>query len=191
MNERSHIRRHPERAVPEEAGRILAEGAVAHLGFCQDGQPFVIPLAYHYDPGTPDHLYLHGATASRAMRHLGAGAPACAAVTLLDGLVYSRTAIYHSMNYRSVVVFGTARLVADDGEKDALFERMIRRYFPGRAAGRDYDAPPSEHLKGTAVVDLLIEEWSAKARRGGPAGPLDADPEARGTAGVIPLREGG
>ena len=67
---------------------------------------------------------------------------------------------------------------------------MIRRYFPGRAAGRDYDAPPLEHLKGTAVVDLLIEEWSAKARRGGPAGPLDADPEARGTAAVIPLREG-
>lgn len=64
---------------------------------------------------------------------------------------------------------------------------MIRRYFPGRTAGRDYDTPPLEHLRRTAVVDLLIEEWSAKARSGGPLGPRDADPEARGTAGVIPL----
>ena len=135
MTERSQIRRHPERAVPGEAALILAEGLVAHVGFCQDGQPFVIPLAYHYDPSAPDHLYLHGAPASRAVWHLGAGAPACVTVTLLDGLVYSRTAINHSMNYRSVVLFGAGRLVTDEAEKDALLEKMIRRYFPAGRRG--------------------------------------------------------
>lgn len=187
--ERTRIRRHPERAVPDEASDILARGLVAHLGFCQDGQPVVIPFAYHYDPRTPDRLYLHGAHASRALRHLATGAPVCVTVTLLDGLVYSRTALYHSMNYRSVVCFGRARRITRETEKAAIFDRMTQRYFSGRTAGRDYDAPPSAHLRGTAMVEVLIEEWSAKTRRGGPKGPRDADPSAPGTCGVIALAE--
>jgi nitroimidazol reductase NimA-like FMN-containing flavoprotein (pyridoxamine 5'-phosphate oxidase superfamily) len=186
---RTRIRQHPERSVPDEAAAILAQGTVAHLGFCDGGQPFVIPLTYHYDPATPDRLYLHGAQTSRALRHLASGAPVCVTVTLLDGLVYSRTALYHSMNYRSVICFGRARRVTREADKRAIFEGMTRRYFPGRTAGRDYDAPPSSHLRATALVEVLIEDWSAKARRGGPKGPRDADPTAPGTCGVVDLGE--
>src|SRR5438067_1513784 len=128
MSTRATIRRHPERAVPEEAPDILARGVVAHLGFSKGDQPFVIPLAYHYDPATPGRLYLHGSRGSRALRHLGGGAPVCVTVTLLDGLVYSRSAQYHSINYRSVVCFGRGRVVTDLAEKRALFESMISRY---------------------------------------------------------------
>ncbi|HEX2037107.1 MAG TPA: pyridoxamine 5'-phosphate oxidase family protein [Chloroflexota bacterium] len=182
------IRRHPERAVPQEAAAILAAGKVAHVGFCEDGQPVVIPLGYAYDPRLPDRLYLHGAPASRAVRRLAAGAPVCVTVTLLDGLVYSRTALFHSMNYRSVVCFGRGRPVVDQETQLAVFEQMVSRYFPGRAVERDYSAPTPEHLHATTLVELRIETWSAKARRGGPKGPLDADPDAPGTSGVLPLR---
>ena len=110
---RTHIRRHPERDVMERAAPILAAGHVAHVGFVEDGQPFVIPLGYQFDPAQPDRLYLHGSTASRAVQHAASGAPVCITVTLLDGLVYSRTALYHSMNYRSVVCFGRGSRVTD------------------------------------------------------------------------------
>lgn len=131
--ERARIRRHPERAVPELADAILRAGSVAHVGFSVDGQPYVIPLIYHYADGT---LYLHGAPASRALRTLVSGAAVCVEVTQLDGLVASRDAKSHSVNYRSVVVFGSATRVADDEVKRAIFEQMTARYFPGRAAGR-------------------------------------------------------
>lgn len=91
------------------------------------------------------------------------------------------------MNYESVVCFGTARLVTDPSEKTALFERMIERYHPGRTAGRDYQLPSREDLLATMIVEVRIEEMSAKARLGGPLGPLDADPEASGTCGVREL----
>ncbi len=187
--QRTRIRRHAERAVPEEAAAILTKGMVAHVGFAQDGQPFVMPFSYSYDPAIPDRLYLHGAHGSRAMRHLAGGAPVCITVTLLDGLVYSRAAMFHSMNYRSVACFGRARSISDAGEKKRLFEQMTQRYFAGRTAGQDYDPPPPAHLRGVALVEVQIEEWSAKARRGGPKGPDDATPDAPGTAGVIELRE--
>src|SRR5213594_3332196 len=105
---RARLQRHPERAVPEEAQAILAAGLVAHVGFVERGQPYVIPMAYHYDPATPSILYLHGGHASRLLRRLGNGAPAAIAVTLVDGLVFSRTALYHSLNYQSVVCFAHA-----------------------------------------------------------------------------------
>jgi len=181
---RSVIKRHAERAVPNETADILAQGLVAHVGFCQGEQPFVIPFTYHYDPATPDVLYLHGSRASRALRHLASGAPVCVNVTLLDGLVYSRSAQYHSMNYHSVVCFGRARQVTEE-EKAALFERMISRYHPGRTQGRDYEAPSRQQLLSTAMVAVQIEEMSAKARRGGPLGPHDAEPDAPGSRGVI------
>lgn len=184
---RSAIRRHPERAVPQEAAAILAAGIVAHVGFCDDGQPFVIPMSYHYDPRRPDRLYLHGARESRLLQVLAAGAPVCVAVTLVDGLVYSRTAFNHSMNYRSVVCFGRARVIASEAEQRAIFEAMTERYFPGRRVGVDYQGATRQQLDATLLVEVEIEEWSAKARRGGPKGPYDADPTAPGTAGVIPL----
>ncbi|PYO70977.1 MAG: pyridoxamine 5'-phosphate oxidase family protein, partial [Gemmatimonadetes bacterium] len=95
----TQLRRHPERSVPDEASAILLAGLVAHVSFVADDQPFVIPMAYQYDPASPRTLYLHGAHASRLLRHVASGAPVAVAVTLVDGLVYSRTALYHSVNY--------------------------------------------------------------------------------------------
>jgi uncharacterized protein len=187
MTERSQIKRHPERSIPDEVPEILAEGLVANVAFCDDGQPFVIPFSYHYDPTKPDKIYLHGATSSRALQYIGDGAPVCISVTLLDGLVYSRTAKYHSMNYRSVVLFGSARVIPQESAKAALFEQMVERYFAGRKPGRDYEPLPSAHLDNTLLVEVQIEETSAKARTGAPAGPHDADPDAPGTCGVLPV----
>ena len=189
LTERTRIRNHPERAVPEEATEILSNGIVAHLGFIQDDVPFVIPFTYHYDPDSPDSIYLHGSIRSRALKHLATGAPVCVTVTLTDGLVYSRKAMNHSVNYRSVTLFGHAREVTDEAEKFDLFDQMVQRYFPGRTVGEDYYAPPSPDLGVTALVEVNIEEWNAKARRGAPTGPDDDDPNAPGSAGVIDLRQ--
>lgn len=183
--DRARLRSFPSRSAPEEIPDILAAGTVAHLGFVVDGQPYVIPMSYYYDPSEPAKLYIHGSVKGRTMRHLAGGPPVCVSVTLLDGLVYSRTALDHSMNYRSVVCFGTGRLVEDAVEKNAHLERMVERYFPGRRAGEDYHAASPEHLAATALVEVEIEEASAKVRRGGPNGPRDDDPDAIGSAGVI------
>ena len=189
ISERSRIRNHPERAVPEEAAEILSQGLVAHVGFIEDGLPYVIPLSYHYDREHPDRLYLHGSIRSRALQLMASEAPVCVTVTLTDGLVYSRKAMNHSMNYRSVVLFGTPREVTDEGEKFALFDQMVQRYFPDRLLERDYNPPPSSDLGVTALVEVRIEDWNAKARHGGPTGPDDDKPEAPGSAGFTDLRE--
>jgi uncharacterized protein len=185
---RARLRRHPERAVPDEAAAIFGQAHVAHVGFVQDGQPFVIPFLFDYAADqAPDRLYLHGAHASRALRHLAAGAAVCVEATLLDGLVYSRAAEMHSANYRSVVCFGHARELRDEPAKREVLERLTRRYFPGRTLGRDYEPVTSEYLRTTTVLEVRVEEWSAKARRGPPLGPRDAEPAAPGTAGVLEL----
>ena len=189
VNERTQIKNHPERAVPEEASEILNSGMVAHVGFIEEGLPYVIPLTYHYDGQSPDRLYLHGSIRSRAMEVLGSGAPVCVTVTLADGLVYSRKAMNHSMNYRSVVLFGTAREVTDPDKKFELFDQMVQRYFPDRLPERDYNPPPASDLGVTSLVEVQIEEWSAKARRGGPTGPDDDKPDALGSAGFTIFRE--
>ena len=189
LTERTRIRNHPERAVPEEASEILSQGLVAHLGFVQDDVPYVIPFTYHYESSTPEFIYLHGSIRSRALKHLSTGAPVCITVTLTDGLVYSRKAMNHSVNYRSVTLFGSATEVTDEDEKFELFDKMVQRYFPGRMVGHDYNAPPSPDLGVTALVRVSVEEWNAKARRGRPTGPDDDDPDALGSAGVLELRE--
>jgi nitroimidazol reductase NimA-like FMN-containing flavoprotein (pyridoxamine 5'-phosphate oxidase superfamily) len=188
-SERGKIKNHPERAVPEEAAEILSNGLVAHVGFIEDGLPYVIPLSYHFDSDQADRLYLHGSIRSRALELLATGAPVCVTVTISDGLVYSRKAMNHSMNYRSVVLFGTAREVTDHDEKFALFDQMVQRYFPDRLLERDYNPPPASDLGVTALVEVQIEEWSAKARRGGPTGPDDDNPDATGSAGYTTFRE--
>ena len=188
-SERTRIKNHPERAVPEEAAEILSNGLVAHVGFIEDGLPYVIPLSYHYNGQNPDRIYLHGSVRSRALELLANGAPVCVTVTLTDGLVYSRKAMNHSMNYRSVVLFGTAREVTDHDEKYALFDQMVQRYFPDRLLERDYNPPPASDLGVTALVEVQIEEWNAKARRGGPTGPDDDNKDAPGSAGYTTFRE--
>ncbi len=188
-SERTTIRNHPERAVPEEAATILSKGMVAHVGFIQHDYPVVIPMSYHYSSDEPEHLYLHGSIKSRMLKQLASGAPVCVTVTLTDGLIYSRKAMNHSMNYRSVVVFGKAREIVDETEKSRVFEQMVQRYFNGRKVDQDYHPPPSQDLMVTSLVEVTIKEWNAKARRGGPTGPEDEDPDALGSAGVIDLRE--
>ena len=182
--DKTTIRNHPERAAPQEAANILAQGLVAHVGIVEDGGPVVIPMSYHYDAERPDRMYLHGSVRSRLLRHLSGGAPVCVTVTMTDGLVYSRKAMNHSMNYRSAVVFGTAREVTAEAEKFDLFDAMVQRYFPGRTVGQDYQAPPSQDLGVTTLVEVTIKEWNGKVRVGGPTGPEDNDPAAPGSAGV-------
>jgi nitroimidazol reductase NimA-like FMN-containing flavoprotein (pyridoxamine 5'-phosphate oxidase superfamily) len=93
------------------------------------------------------------------------------------------------MNYRSVVCFGRANVIEDEAEQRTIFEAMTERYFPGRRAGVDYQPATAQQLAATLLVEIVIEEWSAKARRGGPRGPYDTDPTAPGTAGIVPLKE--
>src|SRR5215831_17471243 len=187
MTSRSAIRRHPERGVSERAAAILAVGCVAHVAFIEDGQPFVVPMGYAFEAATPDRLYMHGAQGSRVMTVLASGAPVWICVTMLDGLVYSRTAFNHSMNYRSVVCFGRGRAVTDPELQRRLYRGMVSRYFPGRTAGRDYSEPTEPQLDATSLVAVDIEEMSAKMREGGPLGPLDAAPDGPGTCGVVPV----
>ena len=179
------VRQHPERAVPERAQEFLEQAYVAHVGFEQDGYPYVIPMLYHYSADAPDRLYLHGGPSSRLLKHLASGVPLCATVTQLDGLVYSRDAKYHSANYRCVMCFGRGRFLEDNEKKRTMFEAMTSRYFPGRTAGREYTAAPPAHLAATTVIEVTIEQVSAKMREGGPKGPHDADDEASGTCGVL------
>jgi nitroimidazol reductase NimA-like FMN-containing flavoprotein (pyridoxamine 5'-phosphate oxidase superfamily) len=185
--EQTRIRTHPERAVPDEAEDILERGTVAHIGIVVDGRAVIIPMGYHYENGT---VYVHGQRQGRLPRTLRAGDQVCVEVTLLDGLVASRDALYHSMNYRSAVAFGRAHSVVDDVEKAAVLERMTRRYFPGRTIGEHYDGPSAADLKITDLLAIEIEEINGKRRSGPPAGPRDRDPEAAGTAGIFPVPDG-
>lgn len=150
----------------------------------QDELPYVVPTLYHYSALQPDRIYLHGGMSSRMLAELAKGIPVCVTVTELDGLVYSRDAKYHSANYRSVMCFGRGRIFEDEQVKRVMFETMTQRYFPGRTAGRDYTPAPSSHLTSTAVVEVIIEQTSAKMREGGPKGPQDASPDAPGTCGI-------
>jgi hypothetical protein len=181
------VQQHPERAVPQRAQEFLAQGRIAHVGFEDEGRPYVIPTLYHYSPEQPDRIYLHGGMSSRMLHRLAEGIPVCVTVTELDGLVYSRDAKYHSANYRCVMCFGRGRILEDEVGKRAMFEAMTTRYFPGRTAGRDYTPAPSSHLASTAVIEVMIEQISAKMREGGPKGPQDADDNAPGTCGVAEL----
>jgi len=184
---RTRIRRHPERSAPELAEEFLRAGRVAHVAFVAAGQPYVLPFTYHYDAGK---LYIHGAPASRTLRSLRTlrpGTPVCAEVTLLDGLVASRDAKSHSVNYRSVVIFGEAVEVTDLNEKRLAFEAMTRRYFPGRAAGREYAPARDGDLRAVTLLAIAIEELSAKTRAGPALGPRDGDQAAAGTSFVLLL----
>ena len=180
---RTRVRRAPSRADYDRAtiDAILDEALIAHLGFAVDGQPYVIPTL-HARVG--DTVYLHGSAASRMIRTLGAGAPACLTVTLIDGIVLARSAFHHSMNYRSVVVLGEARLVTDSGETLEALEAFTDGIVPGRWA--EVRAPNRKELKGTRVLAMTLDEASAKVR-GGPPVDDDEDYELDVWAGVIPM----
>jgi nitroimidazol reductase NimA-like FMN-containing flavoprotein (pyridoxamine 5'-phosphate oxidase superfamily) len=183
-SDRVRLRRKRERGSYDRAvvHQILDEALIAHLGIVdEDGQPFVIPTL-HARSG--DTVYCHGSTASRTLRTLAGGAPACLTVSLVDGLVLARSAMHHSANYRSVVLLGTARPVDDLEEKTHAFEAIVEHIVPGRWPTV---RPPNENeMKATSVVALAIEEASAKIRTGP---PLDEDEDYAldAWAGVIPL----
>ncbi len=180
---RTRVVREAHRGVYERAAayEILDEGFICHVGFVVDGQPFVIPTAYGR---SGDNLYIHGSAASRMLRNLDKGVPVCITVTLLDGLVLARSIFNHSMNYRSVVVLGTAVAVLDAKEKLEALELLSEHILPGRWA--ESRQPNEKELKQTLVMRLPIEEFSAKVRQGPPID--DEEDYAFPTwAGVIPL----
>src|SRR5918911_2885197 len=162
---RARLRRKPSRGAYDGAAidAVLDAGLVAHVGFAVDGQPFVIPTLY---ARVGETVYLHGSSASRMLRELSQGVPACLTVTLVDGLVLARSAFHHRMNYRSAVVFGTATAIADPDEKAVAVEAFMDRLTPGRWG--DVRPPTARELKATAVLSLGIEEASVKVRSGPP-----------------------
>ncbi len=185
--DRAAIRTHRERDVGDEAPAILAAGLVAHVAIADAHGPVVIPMTYHYDPADPDHLHLHGGHHSRLMQAVADGGSVCVAVTLLDGLVASKTALSHSVNYRSAVAFGRAAPPLPPEAARAVLHAMIARYWPGRAPGIDFAPLPDRDLAATAFVTLRLEQVSAKRRTGGPKGPGDQDADVPGTAFVSPV----
>src|SRR6202140_671093 len=180
---RTRLVREPDRAVYDRAAayKILDEGFICHVGFVVDGQPFVIPTGYGR---VGDCLYIHGSAASRMLRRVDEGIAVCVTVTLLDGLVLARSIFNHSMNYRSVMILGTAVAVTDAKEKLEALRLLSEHILPGRWA--ESRQPTEKELKATLVMRLPIEEFSAKVRQGPPIDDED-DYGFPTWAGVIPL----
>jgi nitroimidazol reductase NimA-like FMN-containing flavoprotein (pyridoxamine 5'-phosphate oxidase superfamily) len=181
---RTQLRRLPKRGVFDKAqvDSILDEGFLCHVGFVADGQPFVIPTGY---ARSGDKIYIHGSAASRMLRNLDAGVDVCVTVTLLDGLVLARSGFHHSMNYRSVVVLGKARLVTDPREKLEALTLFTNHIVPGR--WEEVRPPTEQELKGTSVLAMPLDEVSAKVRSGPPIDD-DEDYALPIWAGVVPVR---
>ena len=160
---------------------ILDAGAICHVGYVIDGQPYVTPTAY-WRHGS--RVYWHGSSASRMLRALDKGVAACLTVTHLDGFVLARSGFHHSINYRSVMALGTAYAVLDKAEKLAALEAFVERLFPGRWG--EIRAPNEQELKATTVLWMELEEVSAKVRTGP---PIDDEPDYALScwAGVLPL----
>ena len=181
---RSQVRRLPKRGSNQEAdiNAILDAGFLAHIGFSVEGQPFVIPTLYGREGNT---LYLHGSAASRMLRHLEAGVPACVTVSIVDGLVLARSAFHHSMNYRSAVAFGMAKKIEDPERKSHALRVVSEHVIQGRWA--DVREPSEKELKATTVLEFTIDEASAKVRTGGPVDD-EEDYAMPVWAGVLPLQ---
>lgn len=161
--------------------RILDQGLIGHVGFVDEGQPFVIPAIY---VRVDDRLFLHGSVDSRMLRTLATGVPACVTVTLLDGLVLARSLLHHSMNYRSVVILAKAEEVDDAKKKVEVLKALTDHVVPGRWG--DARGPTKEELAQTAIVSLPLDEASAKVRTG-PPNDDEPDYDLDYWAGVIPL----
>jgi len=181
---RTTIRRHPERAVSDrEALRaVLDEATICHVGFVHEDGPVVIPTIHARDG---EVLYLHGSPASRMLRNLADGVDVCVTVTILDGLVLAKSWMHHSLNYRSAVVFGRARVVDEPAAKVEALRVIVDHVKPGRST--EARPPSPKELAGTLVLAVPLDEASVKARTGGPI----EDPDDSGLAwwsGVIPVR---
>ncbi len=181
---RTTLRRRPGRGSYDRdlVHAILDEGLVCHVGFVDGGQPFVLPTTY---ARIGDRIVLHGSTGNRMLRALAAGAPACITVTLLDGLVLARSAFHHSMNYRSVVLLGSATVVGEREAKREALAAIVEHVAPGRS--RASRPPTDAEVDGTLVVSLPVHEASAKVRSGPPVDDT-GDLALPHWAGVLPLR---
>src|SRR5229473_5289385 len=181
---RTTLKRLPKRGAfdRESINQILDEGFICHVGFTVAGQPVVIPTGY---ARAGDRLFIHGSQASRMLRTLGQGIEVCVTVTLIDGLVLARSAFHHSMNYRSVVVFGRAAVVDEREAKLAALRALSEHMIPGR--WDDVREPNERELQLTTVLSLPLREASAKVRTGPPLDD-EEDYETEVWAGVIPLR---
>lgn len=181
---RTKLKRLPKRGHfdRETVYGILDEGFICHIGFVVDGHPVVIPTGY---ARVDDKLYVHGSQASRMLRTLANGIDACVTVTLIDGLVLARSAFHHSINYRSVVVFGRATLVADPKEKYEALVALSEHIIRGR--WNDVREPTEQEMIQTTVLSLTLEEVSAKIRTGPPIDD-EEDYELPMWAGVLPLK---
>src|SRR5215472_1718179 len=184
LTKRSELRRMPARGSHDwnTISRILDVGFLAHVGFSVRDQPFVIPTLYGR---RGEKLYLHGSAASRMLGELETGVPACVNVTLVDGLVLARSAFHHSMNYRSVVAFGTARKIEEPEQKVHALRTISEHLIRGRS--NEVRLPNEKELKATAVLEFTIEEASAKARTGPPMDD-EEDYALPVWAGVLPLK---
>jgi len=180
---KTQVRRAPKRGQYdfEAIAQILDEGLVCQIGFVVEGRPVVIPTAYGR---VGDKIYIHGASASRMLKSLITGIEVCFTLTLLDGLVLARSAYHHSMNYRSVVLFGKAENVTDKAEKMTALKAFTEHVMKGR--WEDVRSPNPQELAATCVLALPITEASAKIRTGP---PVDAEEDYKLPiwAGVLPL----
>jgi uncharacterized protein len=181
--DRTTVRRLPARGSYDRAviHAILDEALICHVGFVVDGRPFVIPTL-HVRVG--DRLYMHGSPGSRMLKAMAGGVEVCVTATLIDGLVLARSAFHHSMNYRSVAVFGVAVAVDDPDEKARVLQALSEHLVPGR--WRDVRGPSPGELKATSVLSLPIDEASAKVRTGPPIDD-EEDYAVPAWAGVVPL----
>lgn len=162
---RTTVRRSPERGVydPETIYAILDAGFLCHVGLVQEGQPFVIPTLY---VRVGAQLYLHGSPRSRLLQVMEGSVPVCLTVTHVDGLVLARSAFHHSINYRSVMVLGRGRAVADRAEKAAALRALVEHLISGRWA--EVRSPSTRELQATQVLTIPLQEASAKVRTGPP-----------------------
>ena len=162
---------------------ILDEALICHVGFVEKGQPFVIPINF---ARVDDAIFLHGAKASRLLKHVEAGHPVCVETTIVDGLVLARSVFHHSINYRSVVLFGRGRLIEDEQEKLTALKAVTEHLIPGR--WQEARLPNRKELNATSVISIEIGEASAKIRVGPPVDE-DEDYALPVWAGILPLRE--
>ena len=182
---RSRIKRLPKRGHydRETVYRILDEVLICHVGFAEEGQPYIIPINF---ARVEDTIVLHGAKASRLLKHIAAGHPVCIEATLVDGLVLARSVFHHSVNYRSVVLFGSGRLLEDEQEKLAALQAITEHLIPGR--WQEARLPNRQELNATSVVSIKIDEASAKVRMGPPVDD-EEDYSLPVWAGILPRQE--
>ena len=182
---KTRIHRLPKRGHydRETIYQILDEALICHVGFVEADQPFVIPINF---ARVGDTIVLHGAKASRLLKHVEGGHPICVEATIVDGLVLARSVFHHSVNYRSVVLFGRGRLVTEEQEKLAALEAVTEHLIPGR--WKEARLPSSKELNATSVVSIQIDEASAKIRMGPPVDD-EEDYKLPVWAGVLPVQE--